>query len=95
MLCYISATFYIFFSCTDAKASITEAKTATKQAEMKLKYSREELKKKEQEMKRTASEFTKDKSLLDRMEKEVKNLEVSRVENKYIPVTHHCIVGVV
>nr|XP_045609046.1 structural maintenance of chromosomes protein 2-like [Procambarus clarkii] len=59
----------------NTKASITAAKTATKQAEMKLKYSQEELKKKEQEMKRTATEYTKDKSLLDRMEKEVKNIE--------------------
>ncbi|KAG7172952.1 structural maintenance of chromosomes protein 2-like [Homarus americanus] len=47
----------------------------TKQAEMKLKHSKEELKKKEQEMKCTSAEYTKDKSFLDRMEKEVKNLE--------------------
>lgn len=43
---------------------------------MKLKHSKEELKKKQQEMKRTASDYAKDKSLLERMEKEVKNLEV-------------------
>ncbi|XP_042214594.1 structural maintenance of chromosomes protein 2-like [Homarus americanus] len=59
----------------NTKASITEAKTMTKQAEMKLKHSKEELKKKEQEMKCTSAEYTKDKSFLDRMEKEVKNLE--------------------
>lgn len=58
-----------------AKASITEAKTATKQAEMKLKHSREELKRKQQEMRSTAAQYEKDKSLLDRMEKQVTNLQ--------------------
>ena len=43
---------------------------------MTLKHSREALKKKQQEMKQTQSAYTKDKALLDRMEKEVKNLEV-------------------
>lgn len=62
---------------TEAKASITEAKTATKQAEMKLKHSREELKRKQQEMRSTAAQYEKDKSLLDRMEKQVTNLQVS------------------
>ncbi|XP_064086930.1 structural maintenance of chromosomes protein 2-like [Macrobrachium nipponense] len=60
----------------NTKASITKAKTDTKTAEMKLKHSKEMLKKKEQEMKRTASEYTRDKALLDRMEKEVHNLEI-------------------
>ncbi|XP_076058324.1 structural maintenance of chromosomes 2 [Oratosquilla oratoria] len=57
------------------KASIITAKTETKQAEMKLKFSREELKRKKQEMKQTEAAYAKDKGLLDRMEKEVKNLE--------------------
>uniref|UniRef100_A0A0P4WHI6 Structural maintenance of chromosomes protein n=1 Tax=Scylla olivacea TaxID=85551 RepID=A0A0P4WHI6_SCYOL len=57
------------------KANITEAKTATKQAEMKLKHSREELKRKQQEMRSTAAQYEKDKSLLDRMEKQVANLQ--------------------
>ncbi|XP_071521625.1 structural maintenance of chromosomes protein 2 [Panulirus ornatus] len=60
----------------NTKASITEAKTETKQAEMKLKHAKEELKKKQQEMKCTAAGYTKDKASLDRMEKEVKNLEI-------------------
>lgn len=69
-------SFSIYFPL-ETKASITAAKTETKQAEMKLKHSKEELKNKQQEMKRTASDYAKDKSLLERMEKEVKNLEVS------------------
>ena len=73
-----------FFS--DTKASITKAKTDTKTAEMKLKHSKEMLKKKEQEMKRTASEFTRDKALLDRMEKEVQNLEVGRRDFRTLSV---------
>lgn len=59
----------------NTKASITEAKTATKQAEMKLKHSEEELKEKQKEMKRTAAEYVKDKSLLEKMENEVKVLQ--------------------
>ena len=43
---------------------------------MKHKHSKEALKRKQQELKQTESSYAKDKSLLDKMEKEVQNLQV-------------------
>lgn len=52
---------------------------------MKLQHSREELKRKQAEMKHTEATYKQDKSLLDRMEKEVKNLETQMAQLNYNP----------
>uniref|UniRef100_A0A2P2I6M3 Structural maintenance of chromosomes protein n=2 Tax=Hirondellea gigas TaxID=1518452 RepID=A0A2P2I6M3_9CRUS len=67
------------------KANITTAKTETKQSEMQLKHSREELKRKTAELKQTEASYKQDKGLLDRMEKEVKNLETQMSRLGYDP----------
>ena len=64
-----------FLRLSAAKSKIAEAVSTTKQSEMELKYSQQTLTTKEKNLKTNDSSYLKDKEVITKTEKEVKNLE--------------------
>lgn len=66
-----------------AKSKIAEAGSTIKQSEMELKYSQQTLAAKEKETKVSDSAYLKDKEVIGKIEKEIKNLEIQIVGIDY------------
>lgn len=69
-----------FFFFLEAKQDSTEAATAAKQALMQLQHCESQLKQKQKDMGATASDYKHDKTTVENLEKDLKNLTVRLIK---------------